>query len=51
MALLAPGDGERAAVYLRKSVDLWRIASKRCPLCVEFATKAQEAENALNRLP
>jgi tetratricopeptide (TPR) repeat protein len=51
-ALRAAGaaDRERAATLLRKCTDLWRDVRKRCPLDVDLAAKAQEAENALSKL-
>lgn len=51
-ALRAAGaaDRERATALLRKSTALWRDVRKRCPLDVELAAEAQEAENALSRL-
>jgi len=43
-------DRERAGTLLRKCTDLWRGVLKRCPLDVDLAVEAQEAENALSKL-
>jgi hypothetical protein len=51
-ALLASGCllAAPTAALLRKSAELRRDVRKRCPLDVDLAAEAQEAENALSKL-